>query len=260
MPDVLIRERRGGVEHLVLNRPDKRNALDLALVGALHAALDDLTRDRALRVVILRSSSEHFMAGADIAQLRERGAADALDAINGSLFQRIEDLPVPVLAAVGGYARGGGCELALAADLRVAGASARFGQPEAALGIIPGAGATYRLPRLVGMGVAREMIFTGRTLDAEEALRVGLVNRVVADEALLAETEAMAGSIVAQAPDAVRLAKLALNAQRAGGDYGQALERLAQAVLYESPEKRSRMTAFLERKASRKAGPSRDRG
>jgi enoyl-CoA hydratase len=252
---VLLRERRDGVEHLVLNRPEKRNALDLTLVNALHAALDDLGRDRSLRVVILRSSSAHFMAGADIAQLLERGATDALDAINGALFQRIENLPVPVIAAVAGYALGGGCELALAADIRVAGTSARFGQPEAALGIIPGAGATYRLPRLVGMGVARELLFTGRQIDAPEALRIGLVNRVVEDRDLLAETEAMAAQIGTQAPDAVRLAKLALNAQRLGADHGQALEQLAQAVLYESPEKRSRMAAFLARKGARRPEP-----
>ncbi len=248
MSEVLLRERREGIEILTLNRPEKRNALNLELVNALHAALDELARDRAVRVVILTGAGDHFMAGADIAQLLERGAPEALESINGALFRKLEDLPVPVIAAVRGYALGGGCELSLAADIRIAGRSALFGQPEVALGILPGAGATHRLPRLVGLGRAKELIFTGRRVEAVEAERMGLVNRVVEDAELMDAALAMAATLAGQGAQAIRLAKTALNAQRHGIDHGQLMESVAQAVLFESDEKAERMTAFLERK------------
>jgi enoyl-CoA hydratase len=252
--DVLLRERREEVEILTLHRPEKRNALDLELVEAIHEALADLETDPGVRAVVLTGAGDHFMAGADIAELRERRAPEALAAINSTLFRRVEELPVPVVAALRGYALGGGCELALAADLRVAGRSTRLGQPEVALGILPGAGATYRLPLLVGMGLAKELILTGRQVDAEEALRIGLVNRVVEDEEVIGEALALAGEIRNQGALAVRLAKRALNAQRHGLDGGQRLESLAQGVLFESEEKRRRMTAFLERRRDRASG------
>jgi len=248
VPDLILRERVQGTEVLRINRPDKRNALNLALVQALHRVLDDLQEDRDLRSVVLAAAGEHFMAGADIAELRGRGVVEALASINGGLFRRVEELPVPVIAAVRGYALGGGCELALAADIRICGRSARFGQPEVGLGIIPGAGATYRLPLAVGMARAKEMIFTGRILDAAEAGRIGLVNRVVEDERVEAEAMETAEAIGRQGAEAVRLAKIALNGQRHGVNAGQTLEAIAQAVLFESEEKERRMTAFLEKR------------
>jgi enoyl-CoA hydratase/carnithine racemase len=250
--DVLLRDRRDAVEVLTLNRPTKRNALNLELVQALHRAIDDLNADRELTAVVVTGAGEHFMAGADIAQLLERNAADALDSLNGALFTRLEELAVPVVAAVQGYALGGGCELAMACDIRVAGRSARFGQPEVGLGIVPGAGATYRLPRLIGLGRAKELILTGRLVTAEEALAMGLVNRVVEDAAVLTEALALAGQITAQGREAVRLAKLALNTQRHGTQAGAAMERAAQARLYETSEKTRRMTAFLNRRRNRR--------
>ncbi len=251
MTEVLLRERRATTEILTLNRPKKRNALNLDLVQALHRALDELGADRSLAAVVVVGAGEHFMAGADIAQLLERNAADALDSLNGSLFTRIEELAVPVVAAIRGYALGGGCELALACDIRVAGRSARFGQPEVGLGIVPGAGATYRLPRLVGLGRAKELILTGRVIAAEEAEAMGLVNRVVDDARVLDEALGVAEAVAAQGREAVRLAKLALNAQRHGTEAGAAMERSAQARLYETSEKTRRMTAFLSRKRGR---------
>lgn len=248
MTKLLLRERRDEIEIITLNRAEKRNALSLELVRALHAALDELWLDRALRAVVLQGAGDHFMAGADIAQLRERGRDEALDSINGSLFMRVEELPVPVIAAVKGYTVGGGCELALAADLRVAGRSARLGQPEVGLGIIPGAGGTHRLPRVVGLGRAKELILTGRIVDAQEALAMGLVNRVVDDARVLDEALAVAADIARQGGLAIRLAKLALNAQRQGLGSGQGLENVAQAVLFESEDKQGRMTAFLGRR------------
>lgn len=249
MSDVLLHERRGTLAILTIHRPDKRNALNLEVVQALHRAIDALAGDRDLRAVVVTGAGDHFMAGADIGELRGRGLAEALDSINGTLFRRVEDLPVPVIAAVRGYALGGGCELALAADLRVAGRSAVFGQPEVGLGIIPGAGATYRLPRIVGMGRAKEMIFTGRLVPADEALAMGLANCVVDDDRMLDEALALAERISRQGAAAVRLAKLALGAQAPGADAGHRLERLAQGILFESADKEERMRAFLERTA-----------
>jgi enoyl-CoA hydratase len=249
--DVLLRERRDDVEILTLHRPEKRNALNLELVRALHAALTDLEADATLRAVVLTGAGDHFMAGADVAELRDRRTPEALAGINSTLFRRVEELPVPVIAALRGFALGGGCELALSADLRVAGRSVRLGQPEVGLGILPGAGATYRLPLLVGMGRAKEMILTGRWVEAEEALAIGLVNRVVDDDAVLGEALALAATIREQGALAVRLAKLALNAQRHGLALGQPLEGLAQGILFESAEKMERMQAFLERSRGR---------
>lgn len=248
MSDVVRIDVSSGIAAVTLNRPEKRNALNLEMVRALHAALESLEGNGELRAVILSGAGDHFVAGADIAELRERRAADALASINGALFNRVEDLPVPVIAAVRGFALGGGCELAIACDLRVAGTSARLGQPEVGLGILPGAGATHRLPRLVGMGRAKELVFTGRIVSAEEALAMGLVNRVVDDAAVMDKARELAETIAKQGAEAVRLAKVALNAQRHGLEAGRLLESAAQAVLFESAEKERRMTAFLNRK------------
>jgi len=245
---LVLTERVGSVAILTLNRPEKRNAIDLAMVQALHGILAELARDADLACLILTGAGKAFAAGADIGELRERNRFDALAGINSRLFQAVEQFPTPVIAAIQGWALGGGCELALACDLRIAGESARFGQPEVTLGILPGAGATQRLPRLVGLGMARELIFTGRIIDAAEALRIGLVNRVVHDDALLAAAQELASQIAANGPLALRLAKLALNAShRTGSDVGFLIESLGQASCFESDDKYRRMTAFLEK-------------
>ncbi|MHC5066175.1 MAG: enoyl-CoA hydratase/isomerase family protein, partial [Planctomycetota bacterium] len=179
-------ERDGDLATITLNAEAKRNAIDLAMVQSLHARLDELADDRQLAAIILTGAGEKaFAAGADIGQLRERRAADAMAAINSGLFKRIEDFAVPVIAAIKGYALGGGCELAIACDLRVAGRSAKMGQPEVGLGIIPAAGGCYRLPRLIGLGRARELVYTGKIIDAEESLRIGLIDRLVDDDQVL---------------------------------------------------------------------------
>src|SRR5690606_20799490 len=180
MPMRTLLEIRDRIAVVTLNAEERRNAIDLEMVQSLHARLDELLGHEELAAVVLIGAGEKaFAAGADIAQLAERSARDALRSINSALFKRVEDFPVPVIAAIRGFCLGGGCELAIACDLRVAGRSARLGQPEVGLGIIPAAGGTYRLPRLVGLGRARELVYTGRILDAEEAERIGLVNRVV---------------------------------------------------------------------------------
>ncbi len=251
--DTVLMERRGALAILTLNAPERRNAIDLAMVQGLHARLGELEGDETLAAVVLTGAGDKaFAAGADIAQLKERKAVDAFAAINSSLFKRVEDFPVPVIAAVRGWCLGGGCELAIACDLRVVGEGAKLGQPEVGLGIIPAAGGTYRLPRLIGLGRARELVYTGRIVDAAEAERIGLVNRVVPDAEVLDAALALAEEIAKNGSLAVRLAKRTMNAlARPNEAMALSMESTAQAVLFESDDKHARMQAFLDRKKSR---------
>ncbi len=246
-----------GIAWITFARPEVRNALDAEMVSELRAALSALAQRDDLAALVFAGDERAFVSGADIAQLRERGRLDALRRINSDLFREIERFPAPTIAAIRGFALGGGCELALACDLRIAGERARLGQPEVGLGIIPGAGATYRLPRLVGLGRARELIFTGRVLEAGEARAIGLVEQVVPDAQVLEAARELARAIASNSVLAVRLAKQALN-QSSGFslDAGQALESAMQAVLFEDEEKRRRMTAFLERRRGARSAPA----
>jgi enoyl-CoA hydratase len=237
-----------GIAEITLNRPDARNAINLEMVRALHASLDELSGREDVRVLILRGAGEKaFAAGADIADLYARTSREALLSINARLFQAVEDFPLPTVAAIRGYALGGGLELALACDLRIAADDAKLGLPEVSLGVFPAAGGTRRLPRLVGDGLARELVFTGRTIGAEEALRMGLVNRVVPAARLEEEARALAGEIAKNGELALRMAKLSLLATARGED-SDAIEKAAQALLFDSPDKAARMKAFLDRK------------
>lgn len=248
--DTLIVTVESGIASVVLNRPEQRNAINKAMIDDLHAALDALAAREDVNVLVLSGAGgKAFAGGADIGQLRERKSREALQAINARLFQKLEEFPTPTIAAVTGFCLGGGCELAMACDMRVAGRSSKFGQPEVALGIIPAAGGTQRMPRLVGLGRAKEIIFTGRIVDADEALRIGLVNHVTEDADVLEKARELAASIAKQGRTAVRLAKVALNASsRTGQDAGFLVEQVAQAVLFDSEEKHARMTAFLEKR------------
>lgn len=237
---------------VTIDRPEARNAIDKQTTRELRAALDELVERDDVGVLILTGGGDKaFVSGADIAELKARRKKDALRGINSSLFRQLEDFPWPTIAAIRGFALGGGCEIAMACDLRVCGESAKLGQPEAGLGILAAAGGTYRLPRLVGVARAKELLFTGAVIEAKEALAIGLVNRVVADADVLAESKKLAAKILEQSPLAVRMAKLAVNAWSKGGmDAWRTLEDVAQAVLFEDEEKEKRMTAFLDRKAS----------
>ncbi|MEV4753742.1 enoyl-CoA hydratase/isomerase family protein [Micromonospora sp. NPDC049559] len=230
---------------VTLDRPEKRNAIDAELVAALHEVCGRLEAEP--RLLLLTGGADGiFAAGADIAQLRERGRLDALAAINSALFARIRALPLPTVAAVDGPALGGGAELSYACDLRVCTARAFFGQPEVRLGILAGAGATHRLPALVGEARAKELLFTGRRVDAAEALRIGLVNRVVDEPSeLLDAGHELLDEIAKGSPLALRLTKLAVDAPAAAHP---ALDLASQAVLFEDEEKRRRMTEFLDRR------------
>jgi len=252
--NLVLEERRGAIVLLTIHRPEKRNALNLALVRALADKLRSVEADATVRAVVLRGAGDKaFVAGADIAELKERGAEESLAGINANLFRQVEELSVPVIAAIRGWALGGGMELAMGCDLRIAGDSARFGQPELNLGILPAAGGMHRLPALVGMGVAKDLVLTGRILDADEALRIGLVSRVVPDADVEAEAMRAAEAIAGMAPLASKLAKRVMNSLfRVRPDVSFALESAAQAVLFESDEKHARMQAFLDKQAQKK--------
>jgi enoyl-CoA hydratase len=241
---------------LTINRPSVKNALNLETVTECHRALDDLSSDADTGVVIITGAGESaFVSGADINDIRARTLDDGLAAINSSLFAKIEKFPRPVIAAINGFALGGGCELALACDIRIAADTAKFGQPEVGLGIIPGAGATQRLPRTVGLGWAKHLVLTGDVLDAKQALEIGLVTAIVPASQLQIRARELAKKILRQGPLAARLAKLALNASsRVDLDSGLLIETLAQAICYDSDDKTEGTTAFLEKRKPKFTG------
>jgi enoyl-CoA hydratase len=240
------RSEEGGVAVLVIDRPDARNAINRGVADEIHAALTDYAaNDGILCLIITGAGGKVFVSGADIRELREKKVKDGFEAVNSRLFTAVERFPKPVIAAVNGFALGGGCELALACDLRVASPNARFGFPETGLGIMPAAGATFRLPPLVGTGRAKELIFTGDIIDADRALEIGLVNSI-ADNALEG-AKALAAKILEKAPLATRMAKTALN-MRGDSDAAIRFEIAAQTVLYGTKDKLEGMTAFLEKR------------
>lgn len=242
MSDPLLIERRHDRVLATLNRPERRNAIDLATIDALHELCAELEADP--RTLILTGAGGDFAAGADIAQLRERRAHDARRGINATAFLRVAELPMPVIAALDGYALGGGAELAYAADIRIATASLRIGNPETGLGILAAAGATWRLPEIVGHARAADLLLTGRALGADDALAWGLISAVHPPEQLLPAAHALADRIAANDPLATRHTKRALRAPRAEHPH---IDGDLQAELFESPEKERRMTAFLDR-------------
>jgi enoyl-CoA hydratase len=241
---------------LTIDRPEVKNALNLETVTELRGALQKLAADEAIGVLILTGSGETaFVSGADINDIRARGRDEGLAAINSSLFAEIERFPRPTIAAVNGYALGGGCELALACDIRIASDTAKFGQPELGLGIIPGAGATQRLPRIIGLGRAKHLILTGDVIDAKQALEIGLITAVAPPGQLQIRARELAKKILRQGPLAARLAKIALNASaRVDMDSGLLIETLAQALCYSSEDKLEGTTAFLEKRKPKFTG------
>jgi enoyl-CoA hydratase len=245
-----------GIATIVVDRPAVKNALNLETVHEGHAALAELAaRDEVGSLIITGAGESSFVSGADINDIRTRSRDDGLAAINSSFFAAVERFPRPTIAAVNGYALGGGCELALACDIRVAADSAKFGQPELGLGIIPGAGATQRLPRIVGMGWAKHLVLTGEIIDAKQALEIGLVTAVMPGSQLQVRARELAKKILRQGPLAARLAKLSLNASaRVDLDSGLLIETLAQAICYSSEDKQEGTSAFLEKRKAKFTG------
>jgi enoyl-CoA hydratase/carnithine racemase len=232
----------GDIRWIGLNRPDKRNAIDAATSNAFSAALDD-ARARPCVLIVHSVTPGILAAGADIAELRERDADAALLAINAGLFEKLEAHRWPTIAAVDGPALGGGCELALACDFRIASGRAYFGQPELSLGILAGAGGNWRLAQAAGQQVARRMLYAGARLTAAEARDAGLVDELADDPS--AAAVALAGKITRQSWRALELTKLALRSHRPATT---TFDVAAQALLFGSQEKYDRMTAFLDRR------------
>lgn len=247
-------ETLGQVARVTISRPQALNALSTEVLDELEAVLAGLAADEAIRAVVLTGEGKAFVAGADVAQMQpfDRAQALAYARRGGEVFAAIESLPQPVIAAVNGYALGGGCELALACDMRIASERAKFGQPEVGLGITPGFGGTQRLSRCVGLGMAMQAVLTAKPIDAQEALRIGLVNAVYPPDALLEEAQRMAEAIAANAPFAVRAAKAAM---RAGADRNlrEDIEAEAQrfAACFETGDQKEAMEAFVQKRKAR---------
>jgi enoyl-CoA hydratase len=254
----LLVESRDGVAVVTINRPDKLNALNDLTVNELEGAFTTLKGDPAIRGVILTGAGEKaFVAGADIAELSTQSPVDGKErSIRGQrVLDLIENLGKPVIAAVNGFALGGGCELAMACHLRVASENARLGTPEVKLGILCGYGGTQRLPRLVGKGRALEILLTGEMVDAQEALRIGLVNRVVQKDKLLAETEGLLRKMLANGPVSLRFTLEAVNA---GLEMPLAEAQYLEATLFglicTTEDMKEGTKAFLEKRAARFQG------
>ena len=249
--ETVLLDRRDRVAVITINRPEKRNALNIQTRAEGAAILDELRADDSVRVVIITGAGDKaFIAGADIAEFADRTAISQREImLERGLFNAVDTFPKPIIAMVNGYCLGGGCEVALACDIRVASETASFGQPEINLGIIPGGGGTQRLPRLVGEGKAMEMILTGEILDAQTAFNLGLVNHVVPADQLEIKTMEIANRIAEKSPIALRLAKEAIKlASRSNLDEGLRREVDLFALCFSSADKDEGVTAFLEKR------------
>ncbi|MFS0671152.1 enoyl-CoA hydratase-related protein [Peribacillus frigoritolerans] len=245
-------KKKNSLAYVIINRPEIRNALSKETLQEILCALNELSDDETVGCVIFTGKGEKsFAAGADIAQLRQKTALDVFKPGGmQEVFDRIEMYDKPTIAMVNGFALGGGCELALACDIRVAALNAKFGLPELNLSIIPGAGGTQRLTRIVGKGKALDIILTGKIIDGEEAYRIGLVSEVVSMEELEAKVEEVAGKILTKGPLAVKLAKLAVKTGfETDQKSGLLIEKLAQAVLFSTEDKYEGTSAFLEKRS-----------
>jgi enoyl-CoA hydratase len=232
-----------------LNRPKELNALNLKLMQELRNALKALDEDDNVRVIILTGNERAFAAGADIKEMAGRTAIDMLKIDQFSTWDQIKKTKKPIIAAVSGFALGGGCELAMTCDMIIASETAKFGQPEIKIGVMPGAGGTQRLTRAVGKALAMEMVLTGKFISAEEALQAGLINRIVPEEIYLAEAIKFAKEIAVQSPLAVRLAKESvLNAFNSSLDEGLINERKNFYMLFASEDQKEGMNAFVEKR------------
>ncbi len=256
LENVLI-EKRGRVAVLTINRPDKLNALNIPTRSDILAALDELERDADVRVVVITGAGEKaFIAGADINEFAGMSAVAQRSVMKGRrAFDAVEDFPKPVIAMINGFALGGGCELALACDIRIASSRAKLGQPEIKLGIIPGGGGTQRLTRLIGEGKAMELMLTGDIIPADEAERLGLVNHVYAPEELEAKTMELANRIAEMSPVALAMAKQSVkNAARMNLREGLDSEVDLFALCFSSEDKEEGVRAFIEKRKAEFTG------
>lgn len=236
---------------VTMNRPEALNALNKAVFTDLEVALDDVERDDEVYVVIITGAGRAFIAGADIGEMAPMNVAEGLafSELGNRILMRVDMMEKPTIAAVNGFALGGGCEMALACDIRIASEKAKFGQPEVGLGITPGFSGTQRLPRRVGVAKAKELIFSGKQIGAEEAKRIGLVNEVYAAEELLNKAVEMAKSFTANAPIAVKYSKACIDrGMQMDIDNGIALENELFAMCFATEDQKEGMGAFLEKR------------
>jgi len=247
----ILLEKDGYIGLLTINRPEVRNALDPRTFAEIRDAARACRFDKDVRVVVITGAGgKAFASGADIRSLKERETLDVLTSEAQDALNAVENLEKPVIAAIDGYALGGGCELAMACDIRIATRRSKLGQPEVNIGIIPGLGGTQRLQRLVGLGKAKELIFTGDIITADEAESIGLVNRVVSEpEDLITTAKEMAQKIISKAPVAVSLAKAALNiGSNVDIQSGLLFERHAQTIAFSTDDRMEGTSAFLEKR------------
>jgi enoyl-CoA hydratase len=234
-----------------LNRPKELNALNLQLMTELRDALKDLDANENVRVIIITGNEKAFAAGADIKQMADKSSIDMLNTDQFSIWDEIKKIKKPLIAAVSGFALGGGCELMMHCDLIVASETARIGQPEIKIGVMPGAGGTQRLTRAVGKALAMEMVLTGKFITAEDALKTGLINKVVPTEMLMQETLALAKQIASLSPVAVKLAKESvLKSFSTSLDEGLIFERKNFYLCFSSEDQKEGMKAFIEKRAA----------
>ncbi|MDR0885320.1 MAG: enoyl-CoA hydratase/isomerase family protein [Clostridiales Family XIII bacterium] len=243
----------GAIATIVIDRQEALNALNGDVLSELSEVITEIEGNKELRAVILTGAGRSFVAGADIAvqSVMDVAAGREWGRYGSALFRRIEKLEIPTIAAVNGFALGGGCELALSCDFIIAGEKAKFGQPEVGLGIPPGFSGTQRLPRRVGVAKAKELIYTGSMIGAEEAVSIGLANKVVAQDELIAETTKIAAKIASNAPIAVKYSKAAIDRGiQSDIDSGIAVENELFAMAYATADQKEGMTAFLEKRTA----------
>ncbi|WP_077368932.1 short-chain-enoyl-CoA hydratase [Anaerosalibacter sp. Marseille-P3206] len=247
----LIFRREGNVGILSINRPDALNALNTEVLKELNEAVDMIENDEDIHILMITGEGRAFVAGADISEMKDMDSACAREfaKLGLSTFRKIELMEKPVIAAVNGFALGGGCELSMCCDIRIASEKAKFGQPEVGLGIIPGFAGTQRLSRLVGLGKAKELIYTADMIDANEAYRIGLVNKVVSKDELMDEALKLANKILSKGQLAVRFAKASINRGiETDIETGMAIERDLFGLCFATLDQKEGMGAFLEKR------------
>ncbi|MFL0253017.1 short-chain-enoyl-CoA hydratase [Clostridium neuense] len=248
----IILEKEGKIAIVTISRPKALNALNSETLTELDYVLDQIEDDNEVLAVILTGAGEKsFVAGADISEMKDKNVIEGrkFGILGNKVFRRLELLEKPVIAAVNGFALGGGCEISMACDIRIASTKALFGQPEVGLGITPGFGGTQRLTRLVGMGMAKQLIFTAKNIKADEALRIGLVNKVVEPEELMDTAKKLANTIANNAPIAVKLSKQAINRGiQCDIDTALSFESEAFGECFSTEDQKDAMTAFVEKR------------